>query len=169
MPSSRNYITLFWVIALLQLAACSHAPVVSTPAPPLASPGHAPQPTDASRRTVISTAQRMLGAPYRYGGASPAGFDCSGLVWFSHKRAGIRIPRTALQQRRSALQRVAVRDLKAGDLLFFRIGARRTDHVGIYIGNGQFIHAPSSGGRVSRASLTNAYWRNRLQAAGNYY
>lgn len=161
MPSSRNYITVFWVIALLQLAGCSHAP-------PHALAPQAKQ-ADPSRQTVTSTAQRMLGIPYRYGGASPRGFDCSGLVWYSHQRAGIRVPRTASAQHRSIVQQVAVRDLKIGDLVFFRIAARRIDHVGIYIGDGQFIHAPSRGGAVSRASLNEAYWKNRLVGAGNYY
>lgn len=168
MPLSRNYITVFWVIALLQLAGCGHAPVAGTPPATTARAPQAKQ-ADQSRRTVTSIAQRMLGTPYRYGGASPRGFDCSGLVWYSHQRAGIRVPRTASAQQRSAKQQVAVRDLQIGDLLFFRIAARRTDHVGIYIGSGQFIHAPSRGGTVARASLSDAYWKKRLVGAGNYY
>lgn len=109
----------------------------------------------------------MLGSPYRYGGSSPHGFDCSGLVYYSYRRAGIHVPRTTYAQMNAA-NRVRLRDLAAGDLLFFRLGRQPVSHVAIYTGDGQFIHAPSSGKRVSYGSMSDAYWKTRLVAAGRF-
>lgn len=110
------------------------------------------------RGEVVRTASALIGTPYRYGGNRPSGFDCSGLVQFTHGRAGLAVPRTtALQWRRAAP--LSRRHLLPGDLLFFSFGEAKAEHVAIYEGGGVFIHAPSSGKRVSRASLDNAYWR----------
>jgi len=109
----------------------------------------------------------MLGTPYRYGGSSPHGFDCSGLVYYSYRRAGIHVPRTTYAQMNAA-NRVRLRDLAAGDLLFFRLGRQPVSHVAIYTGDGQFIHAPSSGKRVSYGSMSDVYWKTRLVAAGRF-
>ena len=119
-----------------------------------------PAEISAQRQQLIHIANAQIGAPYRYGGDQPSGFDCSGLVQFSHARTGIPVPRTTAEQWRTAppLDRSY---LLPGDILFFRLGTWKPQHVGIYEGNGQFIHAPSSGKRVSRASLDNPYWRNR--------
>ncbi len=130
--------------------------------------GHQLQQLHPERRHVVQTAQAMLGKPYRYGGTSPSkGFDCSGLVQYAHHKAGIQVPRSSASQYAQA-QRVSVRNLKPGDLLFFRIGSKLS-HVGIYLGDGEFIHAPSSGKRVSKANLSNPYWSERLVSVGNYY
>ena len=106
---------------------------------------------EIERQYVVRTAQSMIGKPYRYGGDSPSrGFDCSGLVQYSHRVAGIDVPRTSTQQHRSA-RAIALHDLQPGDLLFFRIQGK-TGHVGIYLGEGRFVHAPSSGKHVEITS-----------------
>lgn len=115
---------------------------------------------DDRRAAVVEQATRQIGTPYRYGGNRPDGFDCSGLVQFAHGKAGIAVPRTTSGQWRSALP--LDRDhLLPGDVLFFEIGGTKSRHVGIYEGQGRFIHAPSSGKRVGRASLDNPYWKSR--------
>lgn len=121
-----------------------------------------------ARVTVVKTAERMLGTPYKPGGSSPRGFDCSGLVSYSYRNAGIHVPRTAAQQY-SQSHHVADRDLQPGDLVFFKIQGRRITHVGIYLGQGQFVHAPGSGKLVSIDNLDNPYWRRHIAGAGHYF
>lgn len=113
---------------------------------------------------VAALAQAYLGVPYRWGGNSPDGFDCSGLVQHIHRLLGRDVPRTAHTQYLAA-QPVALEQLRAGDLLFFRM-RDRLSHVAIYVGAGRFIHAPSRGKKVSYAELENPFWRARLQGAG---
>ncbi len=117
--------------------------------------------------TVIGTARKMLGAPYRFGGATPSGFDCSGLVSYVYRSAGIRVPRSSNEQFRQSAP-VSLQNLRPGDLLFFRLSPPKVSHVGIYDRDGRFIHAPSSGKRVSYASLDNPYWKEHLVAAGRF-
>ncbi len=117
--------------------------------------------------TVITAARRMLGAPYRYGGADPSGFDCSGLVAYAYRSVGIQVPRTSSEQFRQA-QPVAPDKLLPGDLLFFRLSPPKISHVAIYDGSGRFIHAPSPGKQVGYASLDNPYWRDHLVGAGRF-
>ncbi|HEY9199028.1 MAG TPA: C40 family peptidase [Gammaproteobacteria bacterium] len=120
------------------------------------------------RKTVVDTAQRMLGAPYRPGGASPRGFDCSGLVRYSFGHAGIEVPRTAAEQFARA-RPVGRRPLQPGDLVFFKTAGRKISHVGIYVGQRRFVHAPSGGKHVSVDSLDDPYWRRRMAGAGHYF
>lgn len=120
------------------------------------------------RRVIIDAAYAMRGRPYRWGGQSPQrGFDCSGLVYFTHHEAGISVPRVSRNQL-SQSAKVAVNRIQPGDLLFFKTGSS-VSHVGIYIGKRNFIHAPSQGKRVSIGSLANGYWRRRFYAAGHFY
>jgi cell wall-associated NlpC family hydrolase len=116
---------------------------------------------------ALRVAVDMLGAPYRYGGASPRGFDCSGLVYFAFRRTGVRIPRSTSTQLRHA-RPVARSRIQPGDLVFFRSGRHRVSHVGIYAGNGRFIHAPSKGKPVSFSSMNDPYWQEHFVAAGRY-
>jgi cell wall-associated NlpC family hydrolase len=109
----------------------------------------------------------MLGTPYHYGGSSPRGFDCSGLVYYVFRETGIRVPRTTRAQLRHA-KPVSLSRLLPGDLLFFNQDSSRVSHVGIYVGDGWFIHAPSRGRRVSYDSLQDGFWKYRLVAAGRY-
>ena len=103
----------------------------------------------------------MVGKPYRYGGASPAGFDCSGLIFFSYRQAGVSLPHNTAQQRRIS-QRVKLAELKRGDLIFFDQEGKKHSHVGIYLGDRRFVHAPSSGKYVRSDTLDNPYWKKHL-------
>lgn len=131
------------------------------------SPKYSSRENAASKHAVIKTAKNMLGVKYRYGGTSPSrGFDCSGLVQYSHKAAGIHLPRTTGLQYKAA-KPISRRYLKAGDLVFFKTSvSRAVSHVGIYLGNNKFIHAPSSGKRVKISSMKEKYWRKRFTGAG---
>ncbi|MDH5409558.1 MAG: C40 family peptidase, partial [Gammaproteobacteria bacterium] len=115
---------------------------------------------------VISSAKEMLGVRYRYGGQNPvSGFDCSGLVLFSYNRAGVNLPRTTIGQFKYS-RPIKKSQMRAGDLLFFRISRSRISHVGIYLGDNEFIHAPSSGKKVSIGRLDSPYWSKRFVRAG---
>lgn len=115
------------------------------------------------RALILASARRALGTPYRYGGATADGLDCSGLVLATYRAAGISVPRSANQQYR---QLPRVREARPGDLLFFGSG-RRATHVGIYAGDRQMIHAPGRGRRVVSTPLDIDYWQQRfLGAAG---
>jgi len=105
----------------------------------------------------------MQGKPYRYGGNTPRGFDCSGLVQYSYSLAGIDLPRSTegLWKYSSA---IATRNLQPGDLLFFNQEGKRSSHVAIYVGRERFVHAPSTGKRVSIGNLDSAYWRRHLES-----
>ena len=116
----------------------------------------------ASKAVVY--AREMLGKPYRYAGDTPAGFDCSGLVKYSYGRAGVSMPRDTQSQRRMSVL-VSMRSLREGDLLFFDQEGKKTSHVGLYLGNGRFIHAPSSGGKVRTDSLNAEFWKKHLVEA----
>ena len=134
-------------------------------------PGIVPAPAEAESKAgekVVSIAAGLIGTPYRYGGETPkAGFDCSGLVFYSFEQMGMNVPRTAADQRKAA-ERVARDDLEPGDLLFFRSSKGRIDHVGIYAGDGRFIHAPNSGSVVSYAYLDTPYYRSHFVSAGRF-
>ena len=118
----------------------------------------------STARAAAGVAKSMIGQPYRYGGQAPGGFDCSGLVWYSYKKVGVKIARTSKELRKQATK-VSRKKLKAGDLVFFK-GWIRTGHVGIYLGNGLFIHAPSSGKKVKTDRLDTGYWHDHFKSAG---
>lgn len=119
---------------------------------------------DRIGNAAATAALRMIGAPYRYGGASAAGFDCSGLVQFAYRAAGVELPRTTESQLATA-DEIDISDRRTGDLLFFRIESK-ISHVAIYVGDGEFVHAPSTGKSVGLATLGDSYWRERLVHAG---
>ncbi len=108
----------------------------------------------------------MIGAPYRYGGSTPRGFDCSGLVVYSYAQAGVSgLPHSARMLEKRA-RTIDVNDLRPGDLLFFRLDGAKSVHVGIVVDDGSFVHAPSSGKRVEQVGFDHAYWGPRLSRAG---
>jgi len=115
---------------------------------------------------VALRAVSMLGKPYQWGGSSPrAGFDCSGLAQYAwQKAAGIKLPRTAHQMSRAG-DKVSRQRLLPGDLVFFNTQRRRYSHVGIYVGGGRFVHAPSKGKTIRLARLSNPYWSKRYNGA----
>jgi cell wall-associated NlpC family hydrolase len=156
-----------WLVVGLALAACVSAkpaaeragppsragkPDVAPPAPPRSDKGDKPQTVAALRERVTHTARRYLGAPYAWGGTSPAGFDCSGFVMYVYAKVGLSLPHNAAAQ--YAYGTPVKRDqLKPGDLVFFD----DLRHNGIYIGNGRFVHSRQSGKYVS-ISLLDGHW-----------
>lgn len=133
------------------LAACASAPTAS-------QTGNA-QASSAERAAAL--ASKMVGKPYKYGGSSPSGFDCSGLVQYSFRQAGVALPHNTVQQR-SATRLVKLAELRRGDLLFFNQEGKKYGHVAIYLGGGKFVHAPSSGKSVRSDALSNPYWKKHL-------
>ena len=131
----------------------------------------APQPSrsgdsaDGSR--IIAKAAEYLGTPYRYGGASASGFDCSGFTQFVYSEVGIKIKRTSAQQYENA-RKISFEQLQKGDLVFFSTNSGKPDHVGIYIGDKKFIHAPSKGKKIQISSFENSYWKEKFHGAGTY-
>jgi cell wall-associated NlpC family hydrolase len=115
---------------------------------------------------VVMQALANVGKPYRWGGTSPEdGFDCSGLVAHVYEDAvGIKLPRTSRQMSRRGT-RVDRRHLAAGDLVFFHTSRHAYSHVGIYIGKGRFVHAPSTGSLVRVERMSNRYWATRYDGA----
>jgi cell wall-associated NlpC family hydrolase len=126
------------------------------------------QSSDAAAERILQEAHALLGTPYQYGGTSSRGLDCSGLVYLSHQRAGVRVPRTSVTQYQHS-DPVDLGRLRPGDVLFFHLQPPKISHVAIYAGNARFIHAPSSGKQVSYDSLENPYWASHLVAAGRLY
>ena len=142
---------------MAMLAACSASPEIPEQATTVRA-------TNEVASKAIVFAKQMLDKPYKYAGDTPAGFDCSGLVKYSYGRAGISMPRdTQAQHRMSVL--VSTRGLREGDLLFFDQEGKKKSHVGIYIGKGRFIHAPSSGGKVRIDSMNADYWKKHFVEA----
>lgn len=136
-------------------AASSSANTSTTSASSSASASQAPASNTSSvlvsGGSIASNAAKYIGVPYVYGGTSPSGFDCSGLIYYAAKEAGISLPRTS--QAQSTLgSYVSVSDLKAGDLVFWG-GVGSAYHVGIYIGGGQYLHAPAPGQNVTIQSM----------------
>lgn len=148
---------------------------VSGTTPALASeqrPDMAAQPAPALQRytlaaeELVDQAMSYLGIRYRFGGTSPeTGLDCSGLVLNVFRNAiGLDLPRTASEMARMG-ETIKRQELKPGDLVFFNTMRRAFSHVGIYLGDGQFVHAPSSGGKVRVENISSSYWAGRFNGA----
>jgi cell wall-associated NlpC family hydrolase len=134
----------------LALAACTTAPALKAVLP--TTPDAKVAPALRNPRTmIVDSATAMLGQRYRYGGAAPGGFDCSGLVVYATNNAGIRLPRTVLEQLRAGSP-IPRTELQAGDLVFMHL-ARKELHVGIAIDADRFVHAPARGRYVRIDSL----------------
>ena len=135
---------------------------------------------------IAQSALKKTGIPYVFGGMSPdTGFDCSGLTWYSHRKAGIKIPRSVEAQFENG-EKVEFFDLRRGDIVFFEVygkgvkglwGLRdfiavyikiKPTHAAVYLGNGKFIHAPKSGDTVREDTLHNNYWKKRYSGARRY-
>jgi cell wall-associated NlpC family hydrolase len=144
------------VIAIALLAACS-GPRTRTQLellPPPAPRGIA-QPND-----ILFRAIGLVGTPYRWGGNTPdSGFDCSGLIDYVFREiAGVSLPRMVQEIYAVDLASVAQERLQGGDLVFFHTFGDGASHIGIYVGQGRFVHAPNEGGTVRLDLLSNPYW-----------
>ncbi len=148
-PHAHRMLIVLWLTtSLLWLSGCA------TPSTALHDPH------TAIRQRILNTAEQMVGTPYVLGGESPDGVDCSGLVQYAYQQAGIRVPRTAAEQFQAGRFQ---RQVLPGDLLFFRTaGDSAISHVGIYVGQGQMIHASSGSGRVRKVRLNRRYWQQRM-------
>ena len=162
-------------LASLILATAAHAN------PPLAEESHGNLKNDrgllarigevgsevgAKASELVSNAMDLLGVPYRRGGSSfETGFDCSGFVRTLYEQtAGLLLPRSAAQQA-AATEKIDRSDLQPGDLVFFNTMRRAFSHVGIYVGEGKFIHAPKPGAKVRVDDMGGSYWTRRFDGA----
>jgi cell wall-associated NlpC family hydrolase len=150
---------LYLLAFALMLAACASV----APEPPQAPPA---PPTRAERVESLLQVLLALGIDYHPGGRSPAlGFDCSGLVAHVFLEAyGIRLPHNARAQSEAG-RTVSLAELEAGDLVFYDTSDRPYSHVGIYIGDGRFVHAPKAGARVRIEKVESPYWMKRFNGA----
>lgn len=148
------------LIVLLILPGCASTPASRTP-------------SAASRSEVSASvgdraaaqAATMRGRPYHFGGDSiSSGFDCSGLVRYSYRQVGVDLPHSTEAQLKIS-QPVRLSSLRRGDLVFFHLEGKKNSHVGIYLGDGRFIHAPSTGKSVRSDRLDAPYWKKHLSEA----
>jgi cell wall-associated NlpC family hydrolase len=165
----RNY--MFCSAFIVLISGCGSfgptapAPIIGT-SPQSSIPPAPSAPPRAERSEALLQALLALGLDYRYGGKSPVtGFDCSGLVAHVYLEAwNIRLPRNTSAQSKAGTP-VSLAELQAGDLVFYDTQKRPYSHVGIYLGDGKFVHAPKSGAQVRIESLKSAYWSQRFNGA----
>ena len=152
-------------IVLLAALASACASSGSTPRP---FPGSARAPinetTEPDRQALVEDALTLRGTPYRWGGSDPSGFDCSGFVQYVFARHGVSLPRETRDQFRLGRD-IKRSEMQPGDLVFFSTVARGPSHVGVVIGDGQFVHAPSERGVVRVERVDTRYWSLRFVGA----
>lgn len=152
------------VIAVLwiTLSGCAGSP----PRPEASLPhGGSGRSSTLAQTDVTQTARSLLGAPYKYGGTTPEGFDCSGFINYVYRiAAGVSLPRMTHDLVRSG-KPVSMAQLRPADLVYFKIERQKPLHVGIYLGDGKFIHSPSTRGKVNIQSLNQDYWKDRYLGA----
>ena len=160
----------------LSAAACATSgnprprPFPGAPPPPETSPAPSAEssvvvpPVPVASSALIDTAMKLRGVPYRNGGSDPSGFDCSGFVQWVFARNGVPLPREVRDQYGTG-QKIGLRQVRAGDLVFFETVSRGASHVGLVIGADQFVHAPSSTGVVRVERFTTTYWAKRFVGA----
>ena len=160
----RPFLLPLCILGLAMLVGCAGAPRTASVAPvPLPQ---SPAPVSASHDELLFHAFSLVGTPYRWGGSSPeTGFDCSGLInYVFRETAGLSLPRTTAELNRLP-NTAPTNALLPGDLVLFSTRGKRVDHAGIYVGDGRFLHAPSSGGRVRIDDLQASYWQRSFQSA----
>ena len=155
--------------AFLLLSACATQGPTPNAAAPAASRGAPSSPASSAAGDLVIAAMTFLDRPYQAGGDSAeTGFDCSGFTRYVFVQAlGIELPRSTLEQAQAPMLRpVSSRDaLLAGDLVFFNTQHRSFSHVGIYLGDGRFIHAPRTGAQIRTESMASSYWSRRYSGA----
>lgn len=160
LESMRALLSSLTLVAAVLIAGCSSAPT----SPTSRSSGQGvSRLSNAQADDIAIHAMGLVGTPYRYGGNTPdSGFDCSGLIGYVYRsRAGVSPPRTVAQLDEFG-QSISKSDLRVGDLVVF--GRGTPTHAGIYVGEGRFVHAPSTGGTVRLDSLTSKYWSKQPTA-----
>lgn len=162
----RDILRLIVLLPLLLLGACASLPEEeaeesSPPAQGVADYGKGAE--------VVIFAMSLIDTGYRFGGKNPeAGLDCSGMVSYIYgKAAGVKLEGSAAQMARLG-RRVGYREIQPGDLVFFNTRNRPRSHVGIYVGDGKFVHAPQSRGKVKVSSLRSGYFAERFEEARRY-
>ncbi len=168
----KNYHIAFLLLIVLSLASCRTIPVYRGDGvhctggswAEISSTGSGPRSSIDNK--LLDEIDSWIGTPYMYGGNSRSGVDCSAFTQSVYRAVNIELPRTASQQA-EASESVNPSELKFGDLLFFNTSGSGISHVGIFIGNGFFVHASSSRG-VVRESLSKEYYANRIVSAGRY-
>lgn len=156
LPKAMKHIqTITWLIIIsIGLIGCSNTPAKSTATQPVYSTNKA-----AVKSKLKHQHREWKGAPYKYGGLSKRGIDCSGFVYITYRnKFGIDLPRTTELQSKTGVQ-IRQHQLTTGDLVFFKTGFTKK-HVGIYMGDRKFLHASTSKG-VTISSLDNVYWRDK--------
>lgn len=149
------------ILLTLSFGCASSSPTRKTP--PFANLNPSQDPSQQKR--IIEKAVSLLGTPYRYGGSTSKGFDCSGFIQYVYKTSlNIALPRLAREQSRAG-KPVHGKNLRPGDIVHFKIKGQRSPHVGIFLGKDKFIHAPSSGGQVNIQSIHSKYWRKLYTGA----
>jgi cell wall-associated NlpC family hydrolase len=128
-----------------------------TPTPPAAEPA-------APQVALVDSALSFRGTPYRNGGSDPSGFDCSGFTQWVFAQHGVALPREVIEQFKVG-KKIDLDDLQPGDLVFFHTVSRGASHVGIFVADDQFVHAPSSKGVVRVESISSSYWAPRFLGA----
>jgi len=167
---ARSPLALILVVASLAGACAARGgapvprPFPGASLPPSAVEPAPEPPAAAPLPALVSTALRFRGVPYRNGGSDPSGFDCSGFVQYVFGQFGTLLPREVRDQYRSG-RSVDLDDVEAGDLLFFETEGRGASHVGMAIGGGEFVHAPSSRGVVRVERYDGEYWARRFVGA----
>jgi len=160
------------VLLAAGLAACASSGSVPRPRPfpgvpePPTAPGEAESPAPAlplafDSDALVRTALGFRGVPYRDGGSDPSGFDCSGFVQYVFAQQGVGLPREVRDQFQSG-EKIEVRRVQPGDLVFFETVGHGASHVGVAISGDEFVHAPSSRGRVRVERFSEGYWAARI-------
>ena len=158
------------------LTACASKPTSKPPARSAPTQGSSVKPVrikhidqQLGAQELMFNTMSLIGTPYKYGGSNTStGFDCSGMIQFVYKNAlDVNLPRTA-RDLAAASRSIDPSKLKAGDLVFYNTGSPYS-HVGLYIGNGEFIHAPSSRGTIRTEKMSSPYFAKRFTKAGTFF